>query len=86
MICNENEHPSGKPQGISTKNNCKSAHPNGAEMRPDENESIGRTQEQGAPDRSVPGTPATRPTRAPDAPNDLDAEQQLDTMVELGYD
>lgn len=86
MICNENEQPSGKPQGISTKNNCKSAHPNGPEMRPDETESVRRTPEQGAPDRSVLGTSTERQIRATDAPNDVEAEQELDTMVELGYD
>lgn len=86
MVCNENEQPSGKPQRISANDNCKSALSNRPEMRSDENENARRIQEQSAPTPSVPGTSIERQIPTTDAPNGLEVDQELDTMVELGYD
>jgi hypothetical protein len=51
----------------------------------DEIESIGRTLEQGSHRRSVPGTPATSQIFAAQAPSDLDADAEIGTTAELGY-
>jgi hypothetical protein len=54
-------------------------------MIDDEIESVGRTVEQGSHHRSVPGTPATSQVFATQAPSDLDADAEIGTTAELGY-
>ena len=51
----------------------------------DEIESIGRTLEQGIHHRSVPGKPATAQVFGSQVPSDLDADAEIGTTAELGY-
>ena len=54
-------------------------------MNYDNIESIGRTLDQGVHHRSIPGKPATIQVHATQAASDLDAEAEIGTTAELGY-
>ena len=60
-------------------------HAFGGLMIYDEIESIGRTLEQGIHHRSVPGKPATAQVFGSQVPSDLDADAEIGTTAELGY-